>query len=112
MTFWPVKRNSCQRLAWALCFALVALAVAAGVVGCDGNSGAVRGIVVEVVDRDIAEIEILKIRDDDGKLWSFTTEGSLGKNGSHLRLHQLQGESILVAWVRKGDGLVAIQLRD
>ena len=106
-------RNSCQRLARSLCFAVVAVAVALGVgLGCEGDSGAVRGIVIEVVDRDIAEIETLKIRDGDGKLWSFTTEGSLGKNGSHLRSHQLQGESILVAWVRKGDSLVAIQLRD
>ena len=108
-----MKRNSCQRLARSLCFAVVAVAVALGVgLGCEGDSGAVRGIVIEVVDRDIAEIETLKIRDGDGKLWSFTTEGSLGKNGSHLRSHQLQGESILVAWVRKGDALVAVQLRD
>ena len=108
-----MKRNSCQRLARSLCVALVALAVASGVgLGCESDSGAVRGIVIEVVDRDIAEIETLKIRDGDGKLWSFTTEGSLGKNGSHLRSHQLQGESILVAWVRKGDALVAVQLRD
>ncbi len=98
----------------ALALALaVALAMASGVgLGCEGDSGAVRGIVIEVVDRDLAEIETLKIRDGDGKLWSFATEGSLGKNGSHLRSHQLQGESILVAWVRKGDALVAIQLRD
>ena len=109
----PVKRNSSQRLARSLCVTLVVLAMASGVgLGCEGDSGAVRGIVIEVVDRDIAEIETLRIRDGDGKLWSFTTEGSLGKNGSHLRSHQLQGESILVAWVRKGDALVAIQLRD
>ena len=97
----------------AFLVAAVVLVLAVGT-GCFGGEGAgvVRGMVIEVVDRDIIEIETLRIRDDDGKLWTFTTEGSLGKNGSHLRLHQLQGQSILVAWEKRAGRLVAVQLRD
>ncbi len=76
------------------------------------DAGAVRGMVVEVVDRNIIEIETLRIRDYDGELWTFATEGNLGKNGSHLRIHQLQGQSILVVWERRDGRLMAVQLGD
>ena len=111
-------RPSFRRLSglrhWTLLFAVAVIVALVLGTGCfaDGDSGAVRGMVIEVVDRDIIEIETLRIRDDDGELWTFTTEGNLGKNGSHLRLHQLQGESVLVAWERRGSRLVAVQLRD
>ena len=90
---------------------IVLLAVGLGCFAGE-DAGAVRGIVIEVVDRNIIEIETLRIRDDDGKLWTFATEGNLGKNGSHLRIHQLQGQSILVVWERRDGRLVAVQLGD
>ena len=72
----------------------------------------VSGIVVEAVDRDLAEIETLRIRDRDGRVWAFTTEGPLEKNGAHLRLHQVLGQTIEVQYVERAGRLVAVGLRD
>ena len=72
----------------------------------------VSGIVVEAVDRDLAEIETLRIRDGDGQLWTFTTNGPLEKNGAHLRLHQVLGQTIEVQYVERTGRLVAVALRD
>ena len=79
---------------------------------CNGEPGAVRGVVVEAVDRDLAEIETLRIRDGDGRLWTFTTTGPLEKNGAHLRLHQVLGQTIEVRYEERGERLVATSLRD
>lgn len=72
----------------------------------------VRGVVVEAIDRDIAEIETLRIRDGDGRVWAFTTEGPLEKSGAHLRLHQVLGQTIEVRYVERARRLVAVGLRD
>ena len=72
----------------------------------------VRGVVLEAVDRDIAEIETLRIRDGDGQLWTFTTAGPLEKNGAHLRLHQVLGQTIEVRYEERDGRLVAVGLLD
>lgn len=90
----------------------IASVTGAGCSGGDANSGVVRGFVIEVIDRSITEVEKLIIRDDAGRLWTFTTEGDLGMSGSHLRLHGVQGESVLVAWAEKDGRLVANWFRD
>ena len=79
---------------------------------CNGEPGVVRGIVVEAVDRDLAEIETLRIRDGDGRVWTFTTEGPLEKNGAHLRLHQVLGQTIEVRYEEREGRLIATGLRD
>ena len=71
-----------------------------------------RGIVVEAVDRDLAEIETLRIRDGDGRVWTFATEGPLEKNGAHLRLHQVLGQTIEVRYEEREGRLIATGLRD
>lgn len=76
------------------------------------HTGVVRGAVVEAVDRDLAEIEMLRIRDDDGCLWTFSTDEALEKNGAHLRLHQVLGQTIEVTYESRGGRLVATALRD
>ena len=80
--------------------------------GCDREPGVVRGVVVEVIDRDLAEIETLRLRDRDGRLWAFTTDGPLEKNGAHLRLHQVLGQTIEVRYEEREERLVAVGLRD
>ena len=80
--------------------------------GCNSELGVVRGVVVEAVDRDLAEIETLRIRDGDGRLWAFTTIGPLEKNGAHLRLHQVLGQTIEVKYDETEGRLVATSLRD
>ena len=79
---------------------------------CNGEQRVVRGVVVEASDRDLAEIETLRIRDDADQLWTFTTTGPLEKNGAHLRLHQVLGQTIEVRYEEKEGGLIAIGLRD
>ena len=72
----------------------------------------VRGTVVEATDRNIAEIERLVVRDNDGRVWTFATTGPLEKNGAHLRLHQVLGQTIEVHYEGQDGVLVATSLRD
>ncbi len=79
---------------------------------CNGELRVVRGVVVEAVDRDLAEIETLQVRDGDGRVWVFITDGPLEKNGAHLRLHQVLGQTIEVSYEEWDGVLVATGLRD
>jgi hypothetical protein len=72
----------------------------------------VKGHVSEVIGRNIIEVETLPIRDSTGKDWTFTTEGFVGFTPSHIRQHQLFGESVLVSYVEKGGKLVAVQVAE
>ncbi len=97
---------------------LVVAAVLALAAGCggeardDGGLKQVRGHVVEVTARNIAEFETLTIRDDEGREYTFTSEGFTGFTPSHLREHRLFGQSLLVTY-REDDGrLVAVKTED
>ena len=90
-------------------------------IACGGNSpdtseqeGAqVRGMVLEVVGRNIVELETLRIRDESGKEWTFgADQGFIGFSPSHLREHQLAGESVLVTYVTRDSGLIAVDITD
>lgn len=76
----------------------------------------VEGLIVEVVDRDIDEVEILRIKDSSGKIWTFTTEGYAGVTPGHLREHQLFGDAVTVTFQEKdgpeGRVLVASEIAD
>ena len=91
---------------------LCVLGVLALLVACDRQDLAVRGVIIEVTDRNLAEIETLRIRDDRGRVWEFTTAGPLEKDGAHLRLHQALGQTIQVRYERRGGRLVVVSLRD
>ena len=67
---------------------------------------------MEATDRNLAEIETLTIRDGKGRLWMFTTEAALEKNGAHLRLHQVLGQRITVRYEQREGRLIATGLRD
>jgi hypothetical protein len=67
---------------------------------------------VLVTPRSLTEVETLRIRDAGGKIWTFTTQGPLEFTPSHLLSHQLQGQSVLVTYVAKGDALVAVKIED
>ena len=78
-----------------------------------GDAGRqVRGHVLEVVARNITELESVSIRDQDGKRWTFTTEGYTGVTPSHLREHQLSGQQVVVSYVEREDWLVAVKIGD
>ena len=77
-----------------------------------GEAGVVWGVIVEATDRNLSEIETLTIRDGDGRLWTFTTDGVLEKNGAHLRLHQVLGQTIQVRYYERDGRLIATGLMD
>lgn len=68
--------------------------------------------MVEAVDRNLAEIEMLRVRDNGGCLWTFSTDGALEKNGAHLRLHQVLGQTIEITYEGRDGRLIATALRD
>jgi hypothetical protein len=72
----------------------------------------VRGHIIEVIPRNITEVETLRIRDDSGREMTFTSEGFVGFTPSHLKEHQLFGLSVLVLYVERGDRLVAVDITD
>ena len=92
---------------------LCALCVLCGYTSaCGGTPDTVRGVILEVSDRNLAEIETLTIRDDRGREWTFTTTSPLEKNGPHLRLHQVLGQTIEVRYEQREGTLIAVSLRD
>lgn len=93
----------------------LALVLACGGNGASANPDAteqVRGHIVEVVARNITEVETLRIRDESGRVWTFTTEGFAGFTPSHLQEHQLFGQPVLVSYVEKDGKLVAVDITD
>ena len=93
--------------------AVLLLAALLSLAACgDGETWQVRGQVIEVSARDFAELETLRIRDDAGREYRFTTEGFVGFTPSHVREHQLLGQSLLVTYEKRGDKLVAVALTD
>ena len=80
---------------------------------CGGDSEkTVTGLIVEAVERDLVEIELLRVRDDDGKVWTFSTEGPVGINAAHLRQHQVLGEKVVVTYSAYRGDLIATGVRD
>ena len=116
----PTMRAVCLRAGQALPRGLLATALLILAAACGGGdagaaaeaSSQVRGRIIEVVARDITDVETLRIRAEDGVIWTFETEGYAGVSPSHLREHQLQGETVLVLYVKKGDRLVALEIKD
>ncbi len=103
---------------WTICATLIVL-LACGIGSGSGASSdqgqvteQVKGLVVEVVGRNIVEIEFLRIRTEDDQVWTFTAEGPLAFSPSHLREHQLFGQAVVVSYVRRGDVLVAVEVGD
>ena len=97
------------------------MAASALVVSCGGSQGAdglekagqVRGLVVDVVGRNIVELEVLRVRDEEGRTWEFTSgEGFIGFTPSHLREHQLAGQPVTVSYIPQGDSLLAVNIYD
>ena len=99
-----------KRLVSALAAGMAVLLFAAA---CGGDSEkTVTGLIVEAVERDLVEIELLRVRDDDGKVWTFSTEGPVGINAAHLRQHQVLGEKVVVTYSAYRGDLIATGVRD
>lgn len=101
----------------SLCLLVVMMGVISGCAGnqADISSGAtqqIHGHVIEVIARSITEVETLRIRDSAGTIWTFTTRGFVGFSPSHLREHQLFGESIEVRYTKENGILIALDITD
>ena len=72
----------------------------------------IRGMVLEVVARNITEVETLRMLGEDGQEYRFTSESFVGFTPSHLREHQLFGQPLVVSYVQKGGQLVAVAITD
>ena len=79
---------------------------------CGGGDKQVTGLVLEAVDRSLTEIELIRLRDDDGRVWEFSTEGPVGISAAHLLQHQLAGEKVLVTYREEDGRLIAVDVRD
>jgi hypothetical protein len=81
-------------------------------VACGGGDKTVTGLVLEAVERNIVEIELLKVRDRSGKVWEFTTVGNVGISAAHLKQHQVLGQGVVVVYEEEGGNLIATEIRD
>ena len=98
----------------------VVVALALAVAGCANSGDAaghpdqrqLRGQIVEVIARNISEVETLRVRDDQGEVFTFTTRGFVGFSPSHLREHRLFGQPVLVIYIQEDDRLIAVQITD
>ena len=72
----------------------------------------VRGRIIEVVARNITTLELLRIRDDAGREYSFVAERFIGFTPAHLKEHQLFGLLVLVTYQVRGEQLVAVAVED
>ncbi|MCH8988714.1 MAG: hypothetical protein IIA92_07890 [Chloroflexi bacterium] len=97
-----------KKMALAVAVVVPLLLIAA----CGGGTKEVMGLVLEAVERDLVEIELLRVRDDDGRVWEFSTEGPVGVSAAHLRQHQLAGEKVVVTYQEERGRLIAVDVRD
>ena len=72
----------------------------------------IRGRVLEVVARNVTEVETLRLLGEDGQEYRFTSEGFAGFTASHLLNHQLLGQPVTVSYTRKGEQLMAVTITD
>ena len=86
---------------------LLVLAVSGG-----GGEKTVTGMVTDVVERNLSEVELLRVRDRSDNIWEFTTLGNIGMSPAHLKQHQVLGQGVLVVYKRIGGRLVVSKIRD
>ena len=81
-------------------------------VSCGGGEKTVTGMVTDVVERNLSEVELLRVRDRSDNIWEFTTLGNIGMSPAHLKQHQGLGQGVLVVYKRIGGRLVVSKIRD
>ena len=81
-------------------------------VSCGGGEKTVTGMVTGVVERNLSEVELLRVRDRSDNIWEFTTLGNIGMSPAHLKQHQVLGQGVIVVYKRIGGRLVVSKIRD
>lgn len=72
----------------------------------------VTGIVLEVVPTSIVVTGTLRVKDENGRVWSFDGRDYRGFTPSHLREHMLLGLGVVVRFHRDGAILKVVEIRD
>ena len=103
-------------MARLLLVALVAALGASGV-GCQahaqqGGPERVRGVIVAVEARLVAQAESVTVRTDDGRELVFRVDPAVDVSPGHLREHMTLAEPVLVTYRVEGDGLLALRIDD
>ena len=52
------------------------------------------------------------MRDSNGRIWEFFTEGPIGIDVAHLRVHEETAEGVEVVYLEKDGSLVALEVND
>lgn len=84
--------------------------------GCQSGAGAelqwVRGRVIDVQARSIAQVTSVTVRADDGRELTFRVDPSVEVTPGHLREHMTLGEPVVVRYRVEANGLLAIAIDD
>ncbi len=110
----PARRGHTAAPLRAL-LALAALLALSGL-GCQGQAQTgpqqVRGLVVNVQARSIAETEAITLRTEDGRELILRVDRAVEMTPGHLREHMALGQPVLVTYQQTPDGLLATRIDD
>ena len=102
-----------ERLQFTVAFMMASLLI---VGACGSASQArvrqVRGLVVDVKADSLVRVDSLTIQDEEGSSWTFKAEVPVGFTPSHLREHQVLGQSVTVHYRETRDGLLVVSVMD
>ena len=79
---------------------------------CGERLSEVEGLVTSVEARSVVEVERFTIEDEEGRVFTFTTEGFIGFTTSHFREHMMLAEPVRVRYKKDGDTLIAAFIED
>ena len=101
--------------AGALAIMAVGIVLLAGLgfvyAGRSGEASA-KGVVTNVVSRDIGHASAITLRTADGRELQFTVADDELKTPGHLREHMAYGTPLTVYYRRTGDTLVTTRMED
>ncbi len=79
---------------------------------CGDRLSEVEGLVIDVEERSVVEVERFTIEDEEGRVFTFTTEGFIGFTTSHFREHMMLADPVRVRYKKDGDTLIAAFIED
>ncbi len=105
----PVRKK--QRYLTTKVFFILAMALLFSL-SCGDKLSEVEGLVTGVEPRSAVEVERFTLEDEEGTVFTFTTEGFIGFTTSHFREHMMLAEPVRVSFRKDGDTLIAAFIED
>ncbi len=100
-----------QRHLSAYVFFILAMALLFSL-SCGDKLSELDGLVTDVEARSVVEVERFTIEDEEGRVFTFTTEGFIGFTTSHFREHMMLAEPVRVRYRKDDDTLIAAFVED